>query len=143
MEAITKANAISLGGWDPRYAVVRAVVSHEDIAAALIDPNGDGGSIDLDEYYRDADGDWTAASSGGGAGDSAFTWSPHMVTTYGRTTPASEVSIVYCGESYVATADQDGWWLFATRSLDDGSMPELRRSGSSGPEPLPVPKSAP
>lgn len=141
MQEITKANAISAGGWDPRYAVVRAVVSHEGIAAALIDPNGDGSSIDLDEYYRDADGDWVETSSGGGAGDSASTWSPQMVATYGRTTPGAAIHVDYCGEAHVVTADEDGWWLFATTSLDAGSMPELRPSGSAAPAPWMPPES--
>ncbi len=120
---MTKDYAIRVGGWDPRYAVARAIVSDGDIAAALIDPNGDGGSIDLDEYRREPDGGWIAGSSGGGAGDSGTSWSPHMVATYGRTAPGARVLINYWDHTFSATADEDGWWLFATRSVDDHTMP--------------------
>lgn len=126
---MTKGYAIRAGGWDPRYVVVRAVVSDEDIAAALIDPNGDGGSIDLDEYRRGPDGGWVAASSGGGAGASGTSWSPHMVATFGRTAPGTSVFVDYCGQTYSVTADQDGWWLFAMRSLDEHTMPVSRSAG--------------
>jgi hypothetical protein len=126
VEEMTKDYAIRAGGWDPRYAVVRAVVSDDDIAAALIDPNGDGGSIDLDQYRRGPDGGWVAGTSGGGAGSSGTSWSPHMVATYGRTAPGARVLVDYCGQTYYVTADEDGWWLFATRSLDDHTMPGSR-----------------
>lgn len=120
---MTKDYAIKAGGWDPRYAVVRAVVTHGDVAAVLVDPNGDGGSIDVDQYRRGPEDTWVEVSSGGGAGDSGASWSPHMVATYGRTASRARILVDYCGETYPATADEDGWWLFATRSLDDHSMP--------------------
>lgn len=68
---MTEDDAIAAGGWDPRYVVVRGIVTHGDVAAVLVDPNGDGGSIDVDQYRRGPDGGWVAGSSGGGAGDSA------------------------------------------------------------------------
>lgn len=89
----------------------------------LIDPNGDGTSIDLDEYRHGPDGDWIAASSSGGRGESGTSWSPRMVTAYGRSAPKARIRVDYCGDTYSVTADEDGWWFFATRSLDDHSMP--------------------
>jgi len=126
VEKMTKDYAIRAGGWDARYAVVRAFVVRDDFAAALIDPNGDGGSIDLDEYVRGPDGRWVAGNSGGGAGDSATSWSPAMVATYGRTTPGSAVLVNYLDNTFTVTADDEGWWLFATPSLDEVTMPESR-----------------
>lgn len=127
---MTREYAIRAGGWDPRYAVVRAMVVDGNIAAVLVDPNGDGGSIDLDEYTRGDDGRWIAGKSGGGAGDSAISWSPHMVATYGRTTPGATILVDYCGATHQVVADEDGWWLFATRSLDDHTMPGSRADDS-------------
>ncbi|MBC7560126.1 MAG: hypothetical protein H7270_12405 [Dermatophilaceae bacterium] len=46
-----------------------------------------------------------------------------MVTAYGRSAPKARIRVDYCGDTYSVTADEDGWWLFATRSLDDHSMP--------------------
>lgn len=122
---MTKDYAIRAGGWDARYAVVRALVVHGDIAAVLIDPNGDGGSIDLDEYSR-GPGRWVAGNSGGGAGDSATSWSPDMVATYGRATPGATVLVDYLCNTFTVTADDGGWWLFAAPSLDESTMPESR-----------------
>lgn len=125
MEEITEDYAIRAGGWDARYAVVRALVADDEIAAVLIDPNGDGGSIDLDEYVREPDGAWVAGNSAGSAGESGTSWSPHMVAAYGRTTPGAAVSVVYLDQRSTVTAGEDGWWLFATRSLDEETMPTL------------------
>jgi hypothetical protein len=124
VEEMTTDYAIRAGGWDARYAVVRALVVQDDIAAALIDPNGDGGSIDLDEYVRGPDGRWGAANSSGSAGNSGRSWSPKMVATYGRTTPGSTVLVNYLDDTFTVTATDQGWWLFATPSLDEDTMPE-------------------
>ena len=123
---MTTEYAIRPGGWDARFAVVRALVVQDTIAAALIDPNGDGGSIDLDEYVRGSDGRWVASNSGGGAGDSATSWSPEMVATYGRATPGSTVLVDYLDTMFTVTANDEGWWLFATPSLDEDTMPKSR-----------------
>lgn len=126
MEEMTEAYAIRAGGWDARYAVVRAMTIRNDIAAVLVDPNGDGGSIDLDEYRRGPDGTWEAGNSGGSAGDSGTSWSPWMVATYGRTEPEATVLVDYNGETHTLVADGEGWWLFATESVDEDTMPGSR-----------------
>jgi hypothetical protein len=126
MEEMTSAYAIRAGGWDARYAVVRALTVRNDIAAVLVDPNGDGGSTDLDEYRRGPDGRWEAGTSGGSAGDSGTSWSPWMVVTYGRTEPGASLLVVYDGETHTVTADGEGWWLFATESVDEDTMPVSR-----------------
>lgn len=125
---MTEDLAIASGGWDERYAVVLVVVTRGDIAAALVDPNGDGADIDLDEYHRGPDGQWVAGNSSGGAGDSGTSWSPHMVATYGRTEPHAEIFVDYYGETHTVTANDAGWWLFVTESLDEGTMPGSRSS---------------
>ena len=57
------------------------------------------------------------------AGDSGKSWSRHMVAAYGCATPGAAVLMEYCGDSSTVTADDDGWWLFATESRDESSMP--------------------
>jgi hypothetical protein len=70
------ANAVlSLGGWHSRDAEVLVIATHGDIAVALVDSNGDGNGVELDELVRDADGNWTDRSSGG-ADDDGVAWSP-------------------------------------------------------------------
>ena len=123
---MTEAFAIESGGWDERYAVVLAVVTSGDVAAALVDPHGDGGDLDLDEYHRGPDGRWVGDTSHGSASDSGTTWSPHLVATYGRTVPNAEIFVDYVGETHTVTANDAGWWLFVTESLDEGTLPGSR-----------------
>jgi hypothetical protein len=126
VKPLDQKSAVLAGGWDPRYAVALVVVTRGDIAAALIDPNGDGADIDLDEYTLGPDGEWVAGNSGGSAGDSGSSWSPAMVTKYGRTTPGAIVQLGYRGERHQVTANNAGWWLFITPAEDDSSLVETR-----------------
>ena len=93
--------AVQAGGWDPRYAVVLAVASRGDVAAALIDTNGDGADIDLDEYASDADGLWDEAISGS-AGAGGSSWSQRVVAIWGRAEPAASIEVEYRGV--------ESWW---------------------------------
>lgn len=73
MGDLDERTVIDAGGWDGRYAVVRAVATLGDRAAAVIDANGDGADINLEFYERAGDG-WQECSSGGGAGDWGHGW---------------------------------------------------------------------
>jgi hypothetical protein len=59
--------AIAAGGWDPPYARVLDIQVDGDIAAALIDSNGDGADVNVDLYLRDIDGAWASVASGNGS----------------------------------------------------------------------------
>ncbi len=59
--------AIDVGGWDPRYARVIDVQVDGDVAAALVDANGDGADLNVDVYLRRGDGEWTEVASGNGS----------------------------------------------------------------------------
>jgi hypothetical protein len=58
--------AIDVGGWDRRYARVIDIQVDGDIAAALVDPNGDGADLNVSVYVL-ADGEWREAASGNGS----------------------------------------------------------------------------
>jgi hypothetical protein len=118
VEELNAESAISAGGWDARYAVTLALVSHGDIAAALIDTNGDGADIDLDQYERGADGHWVEFSSGNGA-DRGASWSYRLAATWGRADPGAQVEIEYLGHSHSVVASRSGWWLFIGTATDD------------------------
>lgn len=121
--------AIEAGGWDPRYARVLAVAQRQDIAAVLIDSNGDGVDVDLDEYRRELDGSWQESYSGS-VGDEGAGWSPEMVSTWGRAEPGAQVRVRFHDvDENIATASS-GWWLFIWPSGADfdpdspGALPE-------------------
>ncbi len=61
------ATAMTVGGWDHRYARVLDVQVQGDVAAALIDANWDGADLDVDVYVRQPDGSWAEAASGNGS----------------------------------------------------------------------------
>ena len=58
--------ALHIGGWDPRYARVLDVQVEGDVAAALVDANGDGADINIDIYVRSPEGEWHERASGNG-----------------------------------------------------------------------------
>jgi hypothetical protein len=118
VEELNAESAISAGGWDGRYAVTLAVATRGGIAAALIDTNGDGADIDLDEYERGTDGHWHELGSGS-AGDSGASRSPRLAATWGCSDPGAHVEIEYLGHSYTVMAPPSGWWLFIGPATDD------------------------
>ncbi len=118
MKNLDAQSAIEAGGWDSRFAVTLAVAAGDNIAAALIDTNGDAASIDLDEYERDSEGDWQALASGS-AGDDGVSWSWRMVAIWGQTAPRKTVDIEYLGDRHATVASDAGWWLFVAPSTDD------------------------
>ena len=73
MNPLDGQTVIAAGGWDSRFAVVRAVCTLDDHAAAVIDANGDGADINL-EHFRWVDGRWDLCASSGGAGDWGRGW---------------------------------------------------------------------
>jgi hypothetical protein len=92
MDELSAETAVSAGGWDARYAVALAVTSHGGMAAALIDTNGDGVDIDLDQYERGADGHWQETGSGN-AGNAGASWTPQIAATWGRAEPRTRVDV--------------------------------------------------
>lgn len=115
--------ALLLGGWDPRYAVVLAAAARDGVAAALVDTNGDGAEINLDQYEQAADGRWEGVSSGncddGGAFATGF-----MALAWGRATPRATVTVEFHGATHTVGATDQGWWMFAIPSRS-GDVPAV------------------
>ncbi len=61
------ATAITVGGWDPRYARVIDVQVDGDAAAALVDANGDGADVNVEINLRGSDGHWADVAGGNGS----------------------------------------------------------------------------
>jgi hypothetical protein len=114
-------SVIQAGGWDPRYARVLAIATVDDIAAALIDTNGDGADIDLDQYERVGDGDWQENISGA-VGDEGVSWSPRIAATWGQAAPGETVEIEFLRRRSALVTSETGWWLFIGPATDDVDM---------------------
>ena len=94
MGDLDRQTVITVGGWDGRYAIVRAVQTFGDQAAAVIDSNGDGADINLEHFQRTTTGQWELCSSSGGAGDWGRGWYDGVWAEHDR--------------------DESGWWLRLT-----------------------------
>jgi hypothetical protein len=130
VKELSASGVLSGGGWDPRYAVALAIASCDDVAGALIDTNGDEADIDLDEYERDANGNWHAIGSGS-AGGEGTSWSTRVAATWGRGAPGEIVKIDYLGQSYSISASPAGWWLFVMPSTEDFNAAPQQRTPAS------------
>ena len=85
-------SALRLGGWDPRYAVVLATSARDGVAAALVDTNGDGADVDLDQYEQAADGRWVEVASSNCDDTGAFA-TGFMAVAWGRLPSARRVLV--------------------------------------------------
>jgi hypothetical protein len=118
MQELDARLVLSAGGWDTRYGLTLAVASNGDVGGALIDTNGDEADIDLDEYERDAEGNWHEMGSGS-AGEAGASRSTRMSATWGRADPHAVVEIEYLGQRHSTVASETGWWLFVVPATDD------------------------
>ena len=109
MSDLDDATVIDVGGWDDRFAVVRAVHTLGDRAAAVVDANGDGADINCD-HFRRTDGVWQLCYSSGGAGDWGRSWHDGLWAEHDR--------------------DGHGWRL----TLEPGLLPEEAQRVDQRPE---------
>lgn len=129
MDGPSAETIIRNGGWHPRYARVLLVEREGNRALVLVDGNGDGAELELEYWFRDADGAWDGGStSGHGALEHmVFTQSwkaGEFVVALGRTEPASEIAIQYGGEVHRRRANKFGLWGFI-HSADSARPDEL------------------
>ena len=119
MTGFDRDTALRLGGWDPRYAVTLATAARAGVAAALVDTNGDGADVDLDQYEQTADGHWVEVSSGNCDESGAFS-TGSMALAWGRTEPGAAVRVEHQAAEYTVEATDQGWWMFVipSRSSD-------------------------
>jgi hypothetical protein len=122
--------ALRLGGWDPRYAVVLASAAHDGVAAALVDSNGDGADVDLDQYEQATDGRWVEVVSGNCDDTGAFA-TGSMALAWGRAAPRALVTIEFRAVTHTVEATDQGWWMFVVPSRS-GDVPAVVTEGGGG-----------
>lgn len=115
--------ALRLGGWDPRYAVVLATDARDGVAAALVDTNGDGADVDLDQYEQAADGRWVEVNSGNCDDSGAFA-TGFMALAWGQAAPRATVTVQFQDARHTVKATDQGWWMFVIPSRS-GNVPAL------------------
>ncbi|HEY0642990.1 MAG TPA: hypothetical protein VGD39_06205 [Nocardioides sp.] len=123
MTDLDHAAALRLGGWDARYAVVLATAARDGVAAALVDTNGDGADVDLDQYEQNADGVWAEVASGNCGETGAFA-TGFMGVAWGRADPRTVVGVEFRGVRYFIETSDQGWWMFVAPS-DSGDWPQV------------------
>lgn len=123
-------SALRLGGWDARYAVVLATSAHDGVAAALVDTNGDGADVDLDQYEQAADGRWVEVASSNCDDTGAFA-TGFMGVAWGRATPRAMVTVEFQAARHTVECTDQGWWMFVmpSRSGDAPTVEAVARAG--------------
>lgn len=124
-------SALRLGGWDPRYAVVLATAARDGVAAALVDTNGDGADVDLDQYEQAADGRWFEVASGTCDDAGAFA-TGSMAVAWGRAAPRAAVTVEFRGSRHTVEATARGWWMFVIPSRSGDAPTVVAVSASAG-----------
>ena len=115
--------ALRLGGWDPRYAVVLATAARDGVAAALVDTNGDGADVDLDQYEQAADGRWVEVNSSSCDATGAFA-TGFTALAWGRAAPRAAVTVQFQAARHTVEATDQGWWMFVVPSRS-GDVPAV------------------
>jgi hypothetical protein len=106
---VDAATVLRLGGWDIRNTRVLFIAENGDLAIALLDAGSD---FNLDDFERDAKGNWQAATTSGSAGDFGSGMQGRVAYTYGRARPGEAITVTYGGAEHTVTASADGWWAF-------------------------------
>ncbi|GAB2540471.1 hypothetical protein GCM10027167_51660 [Nocardia heshunensis] len=115
---------IAVGRWSPRYARVLAVAGNGAVAFALVDTNGDGVEVDIDELFREADGRWVPGMSSGAGGsivpedhDAIYflgcgqDWDG-LRYAYGRGDRPGAGQVWVRGQRLDVTVAESGWWVW-------------------------------
>ena len=108
-------SALRLGGWDSRYAVVLVTAARDGVAAALVDTNGDGADVDLDQYEEGVDGRWVEVASGN-CDETGAVATGSMAVAWGRATARAAVTVEFQAATYTVVATDGGWWMFVIPS---------------------------
>lgn len=123
--------ALRLGGWDPRYAVVLATASRDGVAAALVDTNGDGADVDLDQYEQALDGHWVETGSSNCDENGAYS-TGYTALAWGRTDPGAVVRVDHQAARYTVEATDQGWWMFLIPSRSSTVPAVVTHDGHDG-----------
>ena len=131
MTDLDPSEVLRLGGWDARYAVVLATATRGGVAAALVDTNGDGADVNLDQYEHGADGRWLEVNSGN-CGETGSFSTGLMALAWGRVDPRATVRVEYRATRYTVEASDDGWWTFVAPSHSSDAPRVLPRNEGAG-----------
>lgn len=122
MPELTATDAIRVGGWDARYAVVPTLATDGDVAVALIAGNGYGYEMSVEVFRRDGDQWESGGSSGYGTGDAYDLdsgMSEGFVYAVGRSaTPNHRAFIRFAGEVAEVATGSGGFWSWI-RAVDE------------------------
>ncbi|MFE3187663.1 hypothetical protein ACFXHA_01560 [Nocardia sp. NPDC059240] len=126
---------IAVGGWNPRYARVLAVAGNGAVAFALVDTNGDGVEVDIDELFHEADGQWRPGMSSGAGGSIVPTGSGPVYSlghgqdfdglryAYGRGDRPGAGQVWVLGQRLDVTVTESGWWVWVAERPDPARRP--------------------
>ncbi|AYF76439.1 hypothetical protein D7D52_24395 [Nocardia yunnanensis] len=115
---------VAVGGWSARYARVLAIAGNGQHAFALVDTNGDGVEVDIDELFRDHDGRWLPGMSSGAGGSLVPAGHDAVCSVgygedwdglryaYGRGDRPGPGQVRVGGQRIAVTVEESGWWVW-------------------------------
>ncbi|WP_067905059.1 hypothetical protein [Nocardia vaccinii] len=110
------AELLALGGWDARCARVLAAAFNKNGGIAVIDTNGDGVSVEFEEFGRDADGQLHPGDSTGSGELMARYDDKGLYRAAGRTAAPGPSVIRVEDQDLNVTAAEGGWWAWVRQA---------------------------
>ena len=115
-QRLTEEFIINQGGWHPRFARVLLIREVGKQAFAIVDGNGDGAELELEQWLQ-SDDEWVSGMSSGigplddGHGVWVSGWTAGVGYAAGGASPGQEVAVEWRGQVTRATANDYGVWL--------------------------------
>lgn len=110
------AELLALGGWDPRCARVLVAAFNKNDGIAVVDTNGDGVSVEFEEFGRDAEGRLHPGDSTG-SGEVVLRYDDSgLYRAAGRVAGPGPSVIRVGAQDLDVTAVEGGWWAWVRRA---------------------------
>jgi hypothetical protein len=115
-QRLTEEHIINHGGWHPRFARVLLIAEVGEEAFAIVDGNGDGAELELEQWLQSDEGWVSGMSSGIGPLDNrrgvwVTGWTGGVGYAAGGASPGHEIAVEWRGQVKRATANDYGVWL--------------------------------
>ncbi len=115
-QPLSASQVIEKGGWSTRYAKFVGLASWDRYAIAVVDGDGSGRELDIEQWMFDGTCWVGGTSSGAGSLDdlpscTGAGWEDHYVFAVGKAEPNSPVRLRQGDTVVTATTSSDGVWV--------------------------------
>jgi hypothetical protein len=118
-EPLSVERVLDVGGWNPRYARVVGLASWNGHAIAVVDGDGSGRELDIEQWaFNETHSFWTGGPSSGAGSLADFPsfirggWEGHYVFAVGKAEPNSTVRLLQGDAVVTVAASAYGIWAY-------------------------------